>query len=77
MLRKKFKIRQFLKAQANDLETIVAMMSVCVFDDDTLLTPEAARDVVLDMTPEDLDVAMRGMLGAMAEAAVPPKSAAT
>ena len=77
-IRENISIRKLLKAQSGDLETIIEILSRYTFSEEgEKLTPEQARETVLDLTPNQLEKAMKAIYGAMADAAVPPASAAS
>ncbi len=76
-LKRKASIRELMKAQNGDIETIVLIMSrFCKADDGAEIPADQAREMILDMTVEDFERATRAMMTGLADAAVPPLNAA-
>ena len=76
-LKKSVTLRELFAAQRGEMEAIIRILSRFVFSGDENLSPECGRDVILDMTIEQLEAATGALRAGLQDAAVPPLSAAT
>ncbi len=76
-LKRKASIRELMKAQNGDIETIVLIMSrFCRDDNGAEIPADEAREMILDMNVEDFEKSTRAMMSGLSDAAVPPLNAA-
>ena len=77
-IKRNVSLRELLKAQSGDMGAIVDILGRFVIDEDgQKMTPEQGREVVLDMTIEQIEQATKALYGGVMDAAVPPMSAAS
>ncbi len=68
-------LRQLLAAQTGEMEAMLSILSHFVYDDGVLLDPVKGRDVLLDLTLEELEEVMGTLKNAITDGAVPPMNA--
>lgn len=73
---KKLTLRQLFAAQKGNMESMIAILSHFVYDEeDRKLPPDLGMEALLDLTLEDLELVMKSLQGAIQDGAVPPKNA--
>ena len=75
-IKKTIKLRQILAVQSGDIgETINILGSFVVGENGELLTREQGKEMILDLTIEELEMATKSLYAAVSNAAIPPASA--
>lgn len=75
-VKKNLKIRDILAAQSGDMFKIIDILARFVQDDNgEMLSPEAGKEVILDLTVEELEAATKAFYSAVTDQSVPPVNA--